>query len=136
MKLPWSGPSGWRSSPLAVRGPVPPHLADADDRNRFGKEVFHLTLDRISGVDKRKVWPCGEIAIEIAGALALFAKLARPTALDDETRQEMYALLRAVQRQSGVTALHVTHNISEARALADRLLVLRGGTISEGALKE
>jgi len=53
------------------------------------------------------------------------------SALDDETRQEMYALLRSVQRQTGVTALHVTHNLSEAKVLADRLFVLRGGTISE-----
>src|SRR6185437_8382180 len=47
------------------------------------------------------------------------------SALDDETRQEMYALLRSVQRQTGVTALHVTHNIGEAKALADRLFVLK-----------
>jgi ABC-type sugar transport system ATPase subunit len=53
------------------------------------------------------------------------------SALDDETRQEMYALLRSVQRQTGVTALHVTHNLGEAKALADRLLLLKGGKISE-----
>jgi ABC-type sugar transport system ATPase subunit len=51
------------------------------------------------------------------------------SALDEETRQEMYALLRLVQRQTGVTALHVTHNRSEAKALGDRVLVLRGGAI-------
>ena len=53
------------------------------------------------------------------------------SALDDETRQEMYALLRSVQRQTGVTALHVTHNRSEATVLADRLFVLRDGVITE-----
>ncbi|HEX5273359.1 MAG TPA: ABC transporter ATP-binding protein [Gemmataceae bacterium] len=53
------------------------------------------------------------------------------SALDDETRQEMYALLRSVQRQTGVTALHVTHNLGEAKALADRLFVLKGGAIHE-----
>jgi ABC-type sugar transport system ATPase subunit len=53
------------------------------------------------------------------------------SALDDETRQEMYALLRSVQRQTGVTALHVTHNLSEAKALADRLFVFKGGSITE-----
>ncbi len=53
------------------------------------------------------------------------------SALDDETRQEMYALLRSVQRQTGVTALHVTHNLSEAKALADRLLLLKGGVVHE-----
>jgi ABC-type sugar transport system ATPase subunit len=53
------------------------------------------------------------------------------SALDDETRQEMYALLRAVQRRTGVTALHVTHNRGEAKALADRVFVLANGAIHE-----
>jgi molybdate/tungstate transport system ATP-binding protein len=53
------------------------------------------------------------------------------SALDDETRAEMYALLRSVQQQTGVTTLHVTHSLSEARRLADRVLVLKGGTVHE-----
>jgi ABC-type sulfate/molybdate transport systems ATPase subunit len=32
-----------------------------------------------------------------------------------------------VRKQTGVTALHVTHSPREARRLADRLLVLDGG---------
>ena len=44
------------------------------------------------------------------------------SALDDVTRNEIYQLLRSVQHQTGVTALHVTHSQSEARALADVLL--------------
>jgi ABC-type sugar transport system ATPase subunit len=58
------------------------------------------------------------------------------SALDDETRQEMYALLRSVQRQTGVTALHVTHNLGEAKALADRLFVLKNGAIHEASALE
>ncbi len=53
------------------------------------------------------------------------------SALDDETRAEMYTLLRSVQRQTGVTTLHVTHSLSEARALADRILLLKDGAVSE-----
>jgi molybdate/tungstate transport system ATP-binding protein len=52
-------------------------------------------------------------------------------ALDDETRAEMYTLLRSVQRLTGVTALHVTHSLSEARALGDRILLLKDGAVSE-----
>ena len=48
-------------------------------------------------------------------------------ALDDETRQEMYKLLGQVQQSTGVTILHVTHNLDEAEQLADRILVLRDG---------
>jgi molybdate/tungstate transport system ATP-binding protein len=56
------------------------------------------------------------------------------SALDDETRADMAALLRAVQKLTGVTALHVTHSMSEAKKLADRLLVLKNGTIDEVSL--
>lgn len=53
------------------------------------------------------------------------------SALDDETRTGMYALLRSVQKQTGVTALHVTHSLQEARALADRVLLLHAGMIQD-----
>lgn len=53
------------------------------------------------------------------------------SALDEETREEMYDLLLSVQRQTGVTALHVTHSLTEARTLADQLLVLKEGTIHQ-----
>lgn len=50
-------------------------------------------------------------------------------ALDDESRQEMYELLAEVRKTTGVTILHVTHNLDEARQLADRILLLRNGKI-------
>jgi ABC-type sugar transport system ATPase subunit len=53
------------------------------------------------------------------------------SALDEDTRCVMYGLLRSVQRQTGVTALHVTHSRAEARALADRLFVFDRGTLRE-----
>ena len=56
------------------------------------------------------------------------------SALDDITRNEIYALLRSVQHQTGVTALHVTHSQSEARALADVLLLLERSAVREAPL--
>lgn len=53
------------------------------------------------------------------------------SALDDETREEMYVLLRSVSEQTGVTALHITHNLHEAEALADKLIFLRDGAMVE-----
>lgn len=53
------------------------------------------------------------------------------SALDDETREEMYALLESVQAHTGVTTLHVTHHLGEAERLADRILMLREGGIVE-----
>jgi ABC-type sugar transport system ATPase subunit len=53
------------------------------------------------------------------------------SALDEDTREEMYALLRLVQRQTGVTTLHVTHSLTEARKLADLVLLLTEKGIEE-----
>ncbi len=47
------------------------------------------------------------------------------SALDQATRHEMYALLRNVQKATGVTTLHITHNQEDADALADDLLTLQ-----------
>jgi ABC-type sugar transport system ATPase subunit len=53
------------------------------------------------------------------------------SSLDDETREEMITLLRSVQQLTGVTTLHVTHSLTEARKLADRILVIDNGRIRE-----
>jgi ABC-type sugar transport system ATPase subunit len=51
------------------------------------------------------------------------------SALDDDTREEMYDLLKAVRQAMTVTVLHVTHNRSEASRLGDRFFQLRDGRI-------
>jgi len=56
------------------------------------------------------------------------------SALDEDTRAGMYELLRSVQRQTGVTTLHVTHSRAEARALADRLFVFDKGVLRESPI--
>ena len=53
------------------------------------------------------------------------------SALDEDTRTGMYGMLRSVQRQTGVTTLHVTHSRAEARALADRLFIFDKGGLRE-----
>lgn len=55
------------------------------------------------------------------------------SALDDDARESMYDLLRRVQKQTGVTTLHVTHSRREAARLGDRLFVLQDGRIEEAA---
>ena len=52
------------------------------------------------------------------------------SALDDDTRTEMVALLKRVQKEAGVTALHVTHHVGEAEQLADVRLSLEDGIVA------
>ena len=58
------------------------------------------------------------------------------SALDEETREEMAGLLRTVREKTRVTVLHVTHNRSEAKRLADVLLVFRDRQIVESPLPD
>lgn len=51
------------------------------------------------------------------------------SALDKDTRLEIYELLSTLKATTGVTTLHVTHNIEDAEALADRRLHLIDGQI-------
>jgi ABC-type sugar transport system ATPase subunit len=56
-------------------------------------------------------------------------------ALDEETCEEMYKLLQSVRQHTGVTTLHVTHDLSEAKRLADQLFVLKEGRIQESGIR-
>ncbi|MGF1578486.1 MAG: ABC transporter ATP-binding protein [Gemmataceae bacterium] len=53
------------------------------------------------------------------------------SALDEGTRETMCRLLKRIQLETGVTTLHVTHSLAEARRLANRVLVLRNKVLSE-----
>jgi sulfonate transport system ATP-binding protein len=51
-------------------------------------------------------------------------------ALDALTRIEMQALIEQVWHDKGFTAVVVTHDVTEAVALADRILVLDQGRVA------
>jgi ABC-type sugar transport system ATPase subunit len=51
------------------------------------------------------------------------------SALDGESRAEICSVLETVRTHTGVTALHITHNVAEAERLADCLLLLKDGRL-------
>ena len=53
------------------------------------------------------------------------------SALDDQTREEMYQLLKSVRKHTDVTTLHVTHHRGEAERLADDVFVLENGAVKK-----
>lgn len=97
---------------------------------RLAKELGleHL-LDRkpagLSGGERQRV--------ALGRALAVNPKvllLDEPlSALDEDTRDEMAELLKRVQREHSLTALHITHSSREAEQLADAVLRLDDGVI-------
>lgn len=53
------------------------------------------------------------------------------SALDANLRKEMQGELKALQRETGITFLFVTHDQDEAMALSDRIALLRDGALEQ-----
>lgn len=53
------------------------------------------------------------------------------SALDPQLRKQVRAELKALQRETGVTFLFVTHDQEEALALSDRIAIMQGGEIEQ-----
>ncbi|PDT89679.1 aliphatic sulfonate ABC transporter ATP-binding protein [Bradyrhizobium sp. Y36] len=108
--------------------------ASADADTRAAKALTEVGL-----TDKRHQWPSvlsGGQKQRVALARAL---VSRPRvlafdeplgALDALTRISMQRLLERVWRDQGFTAILVTHDVTEAVALADRVLVIDEGRIA------
>lgn len=108
--------------------------ASDDAQSRAEKALTEVGL-----VDKRDQWPSelsGGQKQRVALARAL---VSRPRvlafdeplgALDALTRISMQRLLERVWHDQGFTAILVTHDVSEAVALADRVLVIDEGRIA------
>ncbi|MFK4380633.1 ATP-binding cassette domain-containing protein [Bradyrhizobium sp. USDA 223] len=107
--------------------------ASSDAHARAEKALIEVGL-----ADKRDQWPAvlsggqkqrvalGRALVSRPRVLAFDEPLG---ALDALTRISMQRLLERVWRDQGFTAILVTHDVSEAVALADRVLVIEEGRI-------
>jgi len=123
---------------LSVEGNVGFGLADRPKEERDRR--VGAQVDRVGLADKAKVWPrelSGGQAQRVAVARALASEpelllLDEPfAALDVDAAPALRAMLRRVLRDSGRTALLVTHDPLDALVLADRVVVLSDGEIVE-----
>ncbi|ABD69504.1 ABC transporter related [Rhodoferax ferrireducens T118] len=96
-------------------------------------------LDQVGLADRANDWPArlsGGQRQRVSLARALVHKprlllLDEPLgALDALTRIEMHRLIEDLWRASGFTALLVTHDVQEAVALADRVILIEDGRIA------
>jgi len=53
------------------------------------------------------------------------------SALDDQTRRQMYTLLKQAQKHEHVTVLHVTHSLEEASHLGDIIFRVENGKVRQ-----
>jgi len=122
--LPWQ--RALRNVTLGLRGP------DAGQRAR-------AALAEVGLAGRERAWPkelSGGEAQRVALARALVSRpelvlLDEPfAALDAITRRRMHTLVRALRRQHHAAMLLVTHDVDEAIALGDRIVVMSQGRIA------
>jgi sulfonate transport system ATP-binding protein len=123
---------------LSVADNVVVGLGDKIDKRAAAREV-DAVLSEVQLAEKAGDWPSqlsGGQRQRVALARALVSKpgvlaLDEPMgALDALTRISMQELLNRVWRELGFTAVLVTHDVSEAVHLADRVIVLDEGRVS------
>src|ERR1700722_3388799 len=111
------------------------HSRDRHDRRRHAED----TLVQVGLAGRAHEWPTvlsGGQKQRVALARALVSHprllaLDEPLgALDALTRIEMQDLIETVWQDKGFTAIVVTHDVSEAVALADRILLLEDGLVA------
>jgi sulfonate transport system ATP-binding protein len=111
------------------------HATDRADRLRQAEEV----LARVGLAGRERDWPAvlsggQKQRVALGRALASHPRLLafdEPLgALDALTRIEMQDLIEQVWQEKRFTAIVVTHDVTEAVALADRILVLDAGEVA------
>jgi spermidine/putrescine transport system ATP-binding protein len=91
------------------------------------RDQAHKKPDELSGGQKQRVAIARALAVEPA-VLLLDEPL---SALDLKLRQHMRAELRAIQKQTGVTFIYITHDQGEALTMSDRIAVMNNGRIEQ-----
>lgn len=107
------------------------------------KEIFEKTdemLEMIHLTEKADAYPStlsGGQQQRVAFARAMIVRpqillLDEPfSALDTELKKELWGELKRIQRETGLTAIFVTHDREEAIVLADRLFIMHNGRIEQ-----
>nr|WP_294549603.1 ATP-binding cassette domain-containing protein [uncultured Rhodopila sp.] len=111
------------------------HRKAGEDRRRLAIE----TLTQVGLDDRAKEWPAvlsggQKQRVALARALVSHPRILafdEPLgALDALTRIEMQSLIEQVWEDKGFTAIVVTHDVTEAVTLADRVLLLDAGRVA------
>jgi len=112
-------------------------------REKSEKQALEIASRALELV--RLTWRAQALPGELSGGMQQRVALARGLAsgaglllldeplgaLDARLRIDLRHKLRQIVKQSGLTAIHVTHDRDEAMSVADRIMVLRAGRVQD-----
>ncbi|PVA06781.1 ABC transporter ATP-binding protein [Thalassorhabdomicrobium marinisediminis] len=118
---------------LKMRGEknIKPKVEAAIESVGLSQFANRLTPD-LSGGQQQRVSLARSLVVE-PKVLLLDEPLSN---LDARLRLEMQMVLKDIQKRTGVTMIFVTHDQSEALALADRIVLMKDGKIVQSGLAE
>ena len=116
--------------PLRIR-----KLPAAEIHQRTEEALKNTNLHSVAKSSPDDLSGGGKQRVALARALAIrpdVMLLDEPlSSLDPHFREEMRFEIKDLQRRFGFSILYVTHDQSEAMALSDRILVMRGGVVQQ-----
>jgi spermidine/putrescine transport system ATP-binding protein len=116
-------------------GPRMKRLTEGEIRSRVDEALALARLDDLAARLPTQLSGGQQQRVALARALANRPRLLlldEPlSALDRSLRLQMQEELRRLQRETGLTFLHVTHDQGEGLSLSDRLVVMRGGRFEQ-----
>lgn len=119
----------WRTIQRNVELPLEIYGFDKAERQQRARELLQMV--ELGGFENHRPWQLSggmQQRVSIARALATAPKLLLMDepfgALDEMTRERMNMELHAIWRQTDTTVIFVTHSISEAVFLSNRVIVM------------
>ena len=110
-------------------------LPKAEMRDRVDSILNTMALDQYADRSPARLSGGQQQRVALARAVVTQPKVLlfdEPLSnLDAQLRERMRDELRAIQLRLGITSLYVTHDQSEAMAISDRVVVMRGGVIEQ-----
>jgi molybdate transport system ATP-binding protein len=107
------------------------HQAATEQLTRIGMlDLANRLPDQLSGGQKQRI----ALARALVGNPEILLLDEPFSAVDQASRQQLYYELAALRKRLNIPVVLVTHDLFEARRLADRLIILDGGqTLQEGS---
>ena len=118
-----------------MKSPKQKHLTEAQKKEAVDAAIENMGLkpyeDRypgeLSGGQRQRV----SLARAIVGKPSILLMDEPLSALDAELKISMRRVIQDVHRMTGATIIYVTHDQSEALAMADRILIMKNGKIEQ-----